>query len=150
MTLGRSAKSSPNKLKSHNFAIFCFFGGTRKIVYAKVHWIFQNPPRKPQSHQNSDFLGILGTPRDTEYPWGEGANEQKTNKRMKRVCLVKSEICDVICAFLSFSENLKIRVRQVHWDFQNPERNVKNPSNSRFLMLVCLRLFSVLAGLDNL
>ena len=45
--------------------------------------------------KNSDFLGILGTPRDTEYPWGEGANEQKTNKRMQRVCLVKSEICDV-------------------------------------------------------
>ncbi len=45
--------------------------------------------------KNSDFLGILGIPRDTEYPWGEGANEQKTNKRMKRVCLVKSEICDV-------------------------------------------------------
>ena len=45
--------------------------------------------------KNFDFLGILGTPRDTEYPWGEGANEQKTNKRMKRVCLVKSEICDV-------------------------------------------------------
>ena len=41
-----------------------------------------------------DFLG-LGTPRDTEYLWGEGANEQKTNKRRKRVCLVKSEICDV-------------------------------------------------------
>ena len=48
--------------------------------------------------KNSDFLGILGTPRDTEYPWGEGANEQKTNKRMKRVCLVKSEIGDVILA----------------------------------------------------
>ena len=28
------------------------------------------------------------------YFWGEGANEQKTNKWMKRVCLVKSEICD--------------------------------------------------------
>ena len=37
-------------------------------MYAKVHWIFQNPPRKTQSHQilavlwgnrhqNSDFLG---------------------------------------------------------------------------------------------
>ena len=25
-------------------------------MYAKVHWIFQNPPRKTQSHQNSDFL----------------------------------------------------------------------------------------------
>ena len=23
----------------------------------RVHWIFQNPPRKTQSHQNSDFLG---------------------------------------------------------------------------------------------
>ena len=45
--------------------------------------------------KNSDFLGILGTPRDTVYPWGEGANEQKTNKRMQRVCVVKSEICDV-------------------------------------------------------
>ena len=52
--------------------------------------------------KNFDFLGILGTPRDTVYPWGEGANEQKTNKRMKRVCLVKSEICDVICAFSAF------------------------------------------------
>ena len=49
-----------------------------------------------------DFLGILGTPRDTVYPWEEGANEQKTNKRKKRVCLVKSEICDVICAFSAF------------------------------------------------
>ena len=28
------------------------------------------------------------------YFWGEGANEQKTNKWIKRVCLVKSEICD--------------------------------------------------------
>ena len=44
--------------------------------------------------KNSDFLE-LGTPRDTVYPWGEGANEQKTNKRKKRVCLLKSEICDV-------------------------------------------------------
>ena len=48
--------SNPTLIKSHNFAIFCFFGGTRKIVYAKVHWIFPNPPRKTQSHQNSDFL----------------------------------------------------------------------------------------------
>ena len=28
-------------------------------MYAKVHWIFQNPPRKPQSHQNSDDFGII-------------------------------------------------------------------------------------------
>jgi len=28
-------------------------------VYVKVHWIFLNPPRKPQSHQNSDFLGTM-------------------------------------------------------------------------------------------
>ena len=28
------------------------------------------------------------------YFWGEGANEQKTNKQKKRVCLVNSEICD--------------------------------------------------------
>ena len=72
--------------------------------------------------KNSDFLGILGTPRDTEYPWGEGANEQMTNKRMKRVCLVKSEICDVICAFLSFSENLKIRVRISTLGFSEPRK----------------------------
>ena len=52
-------KSHNFAVKSHNFAIFCFFGGTRKIVYAKVHWIFQNPPRKTQSHQNSDFLGKI-------------------------------------------------------------------------------------------
>ena len=48
----------PSLQNRHNFAIFCFFDGTRKIVYAKVHWIFQNPPRKPQSHQNSDDFGI--------------------------------------------------------------------------------------------
>ena len=74
----------------------------------QVHWIFQNPPRKTQSHQNSDFLGkdiihqilavlgklniiILtfygqGTPRDTVYPWGEGAHEQKSEHcRLRRV-----------------------------------------------------------------
>ena len=71
--------------------------------------------------KNSDFLE-LGTPRDTEYPWGEGANEQKTNKRKKRVCVVKSEICDVICAFLSFSENLKIRVRISTLGFSEPRK----------------------------
>ena len=92
----------PSLQNRHNFAIFCFFGGTRKIVYAKVHWIFQNPPRKPQSHQNSDDFGInidlicavfgvvflikiltiiiLGTPRDTVYPWGKGAHKQKSER----------------------------------------------------------------------
>ena len=27
-------------------------------------------------------LCFLGTPRDTVYPWGKGANKQKTNKQM--------------------------------------------------------------------
>ena len=74
-------------------------------MYAKYTGIFRTPKETSKIHQilavfreleskNSDFLE-LGTPRDTVYPWGEGANEQKTNKRMKRVCLVKSEICDV-------------------------------------------------------
>ena len=35
-----------------------------------------------------------GTPRDTVYPWGKGANKQKTNKQMQCVCLVKSTVCD--------------------------------------------------------
>ena len=39
-------------------------------------------------------LCFLGTPRDTVYPWGKGANKQKTNKQMQCVCLVKSTVCD--------------------------------------------------------
>ena len=35
---------------------------------------------------------FLGTPRDTVYPWGKGANKQKTNKQMQCVCLVKSTV----------------------------------------------------------
>ena len=42
--------------------------------------------------KNPDFLGILGTPRDTKYPWGEGANEQKTNKRKKEFVWSKQDL----------------------------------------------------------
>ena len=34
----------------------------------------------------------MGTPRDTVYPWGKGTNKHKTNKQIKLVCLVKSEV----------------------------------------------------------
>ena len=37
----------------------------------------------------------MGTPRDTVYPWGKGTNKHKTNKQIKCVCLVKSEVYDV-------------------------------------------------------
>ena len=63
-----------------------------KIRVRQVHWNFQNPPRKTQSHQNYDFLGILGTLRDTVYPWGGGANEQKTNKRKNEFVWSKQDL----------------------------------------------------------
>ena len=48
------------------------------------------------------------------------AKDKQTNK--KRVCLVKSEVCDEISAFLSFSENLKIRVRVSTLGFSEPRK----------------------------
>lgn len=36
-----------------------------------------------------------GTPRDTMYSWGKGANKQKTNKQINCVCLVESAVCAV-------------------------------------------------------
>ena len=85
MTLTHSAKSLPNKLKSHNFAIFCFFGGTRKIVYAKYTGFFRTRREKHNLIKILTFYG-QGTPRDTVYPWGKGAHEQKSEHcRLRRV-----------------------------------------------------------------
>ena len=42
----------------------------------------------------SPFYRGRGPQKIHLYFWGEGANEQKTNKRIKRVCLVKRKICD--------------------------------------------------------
>ena len=42
----------------------------------------------------SPFYRRRGPQKILLYFWGEGANEQKTNKRIKRVCLVKRKICD--------------------------------------------------------
>ena len=105
----------PNKLKSHNFAIFCFFGGTRKIVYAKYAGFFRTRREKHNLIKNSDFLWAgyypsnsrrfivdifsitcnalyviasenTGTPRDTVYPWGEGVCKHKTGDcRLRRL-----------------------------------------------------------------
>ena len=105
----------PHEVKSHNFAIFCFFGGTRKIVYAKVHWIFQNPPRKPQSHQNSDFLG-LGDPKRYFCTFGE---KEQTSKRVSVIA------CDNVISKARFATRTRLR--------KNPSRTPKIHQNSDFL-----------------
>ena len=46
----------------------------------------------------SPFLG-LGTPRDTVYSWGEGANEQKTNKRKKEFVWSKQDLRHILRPF---------------------------------------------------
>ena len=55
----------------------------------------------------------MGTPRDTVYPWGEGAHKQKSERYRP-----DNAISKVQCAprTLGFSE---------------PTKNPKNPSNSR-------------------
>jgi len=60
-------------------------------VYDKYTRIFRTPKETSKIHQNSDFLE-LGTPRDTVYSWGEGANEQKTNKRKKEFVWSKQDL----------------------------------------------------------
>jgi len=42
------------------------------------------------------------------YSWGEGANEQKTNKRKKRVCLVKARFATQFAIFCFFGGTRKI------------------------------------------
>ena len=74
------------------------------------------------------FKGKLGTPRDTVYPWGEGVNKQKTDKRLKWVCLVKSEICDVIRAFLAFWRNPAQLRTAKYAPSHEPVKNPENPS----------------------
>ena len=52
-----------------------------------------NLSRTPKIHQNSDFLGILGTPRDTVYPWGKGVCKHKTGDcRLRRLTGQKRSI----------------------------------------------------------
>ena len=65
------------------------------------------------------------------YFWGEGANKQKTDKRLKWVCLVKSEICDVIRAFSAFWRNPAQLRTTKYAPSHEPVKNPKNPSNSR-------------------
>ena len=49
-------------IKSHNFAPFRRFDGTLLSYVRQSTRLRTNPSRTPKIHQNSDFLGILGTP----------------------------------------------------------------------------------------
>ena len=92
MTSGRWEKSSPNKLKSHNFAIFCFFGGTRKIVYAKYTGFFRT---RRENHNLIKILTFWGRgPRGILCTRGEKAH---TSKRVS-VIACDNVISKVQCA----------------------------------------------------
>ena len=60
-------------------------------AYTRVFGTCKEPQK---SIKFSPFYRGRGPQKILLYFWGEGANEQKTNKRMKRVCLVKRKICD--------------------------------------------------------
>ena len=49
--------------------------------------------------------------------------------------MVKSEVCDEISAFLSFSENLKIRVRISTLGFSEPRKK-----HQKSIYLICVEL----------
>ena len=86
-------------------ATFRRFAWTRKIVYDKYTGFFGTRQEPQKFIKFSDSSGNIlikflpfyrgkGPQKILLYFLGKGAKEQKTNKWIKRVCLVKSEICD--------------------------------------------------------
>ena len=63
-------------------------------MYAQYTRVFGTCKEPQKSIKFSPFYRERGPQKILLYFWGEGANEQKTNKRKKRVCLVKSKSCD--------------------------------------------------------
>ena len=81
-------------VKRRQFAPFRRFCRTRKLVYAQYTRVFGTCKEPQKSIKFSPFYRVRGPQKILLYFWGEGANEQKTNKRIKRVCLFKRKICD--------------------------------------------------------
>ena len=77
--------------------------------------IFQNPPRKTQSHQNSDFLG-LGDPKRYFCTFGE---KEQASKRVSVIA------CDNVISKARFATRTRLR--------KNPSRTPKIHQNSDFL-----------------
>ena len=114
-------------IKSHNFAPFRRFDGTLLSYVRLSTRLRTNPSRTPKIHQNSDFLGILGTPRDTVYPWGEGANEQKTNKRKKEFVWSKQDLRRNLRLFGVLTEPCSVTYAK-YAPSHEPVKNPENPS----------------------
>ena len=77
--------------------------------------IFQNPPRKTQSHQNSDFLG-LGDPKRYFCTFGE---KEQASKRVSVIA------CDNVISKARFATRTRLR--------KNPSRTPKIHQNLYFL-----------------
>ena len=63
-------------------------------MYVQYTRVFGTCKEPQKSIKFSPFYRVRGPQKILLYFWGEGANEQKTNKRIKRVCLFKRKICD--------------------------------------------------------
>ena len=125
--------------KRWKLATFRRFAWTRKIVYDKYTGFFGTRQEPQKFIKFSAFSGIYfykvspiyrerGPQKILLYFWG--ANEQKTNKWIKRVCLVKSEICDAYAP---------------SWELA---KNPKNSSNFRILRVYFLQILAVLRKID--
>ena len=80
-------------------------------MYAQYTRVFGTCKEPQKSIKFSPFYRGRGPQKILLYFWGEGANEQKTNKRKKRVCLVKIKSCD---AYAPSHEPVKNPVRGPH------------------------------------
>ncbi len=104
-------------VKRRQFAPFRRFCRTRKLVYAQYTRVFETCKEPQKSIKFSPFYRGRGPQKILLYFWGEGANEQKTNKRKKEFVWSKAR----------FATRTRLRT--------NPSRTPKIHQNSDFLGL---------------
>ncbi len=96
-------------------------------MYAKYTGFFRTRRENHNLIKFSPFLG-LGTPRDTVYSWGEGANEQKTNKRKKEFVWSKQDLRRNSRLFGVLTEPCSVtydKVRAFARTRQEPRKSIK-------------------------
>ena len=71
----------------------------------------------------------MGTPRDTVYPWGKGAHEQKREHCRLRKCDFKSEVCDALSPLNGRAKNPRLSAPS-----QKPAKNPKNKWGPRGIL----------------
>ena len=96
-------------VKRRQFAPFRRFCRTRKLVYAQYTRVFETCKEPQKSIKFSPFYRGRGPQKILLYFWGEGANEQKTNKRKKEFVWSKAR----------FATRTRLRT--------NPSRTVTGP-----------------------